>query len=132
MADTPQAPKMNDKNLWKEETFTDREIGTIRRLSPVTADGAPDASRKAIYMGEAALMTPAGQLPLSFEIPGETLAAAIAGYGPALEKAYKETLEELQEMRRQASQKIVIPQGGLPPGGLLNPNAPPPPGRLKL
>jgi hypothetical protein len=126
--------QMNASALWREETFTDREVGTIRRMSPVAPDGTPDASRKAIFMGEAALMTPAGSLPLSFEIPAETLAQAVAAYGPALEKAYASAVEELQELRRRASSQIVIPQGGLPPGGLgpggLAPGAAP--GKIKL
>jgi hypothetical protein len=115
---------MNSGALWREEIFTDREIGTVRRMSPVKADGSADLSRKTLYVGEASLMTPGGALPLTFEIPAEDLAAAVAGFGPALEKAYHDTMAELQEMRRKASSQIVIPKGGMPP--------PPPPGRSKL
>src|SRR5581483_12475125 len=100
-------------SLWREEVFTDRRIGTIRRLTPVNVDGTPAVGRKTMYVGEAALMTPAGQLPLSFEIEATDLAGAVAGYAAALEKGYRETLEELQELRRQASSQIVIPKGGL-------------------
>ncbi len=129
MADTPQTPKMDPNSLWREDIFTDREIGTIRRMTPVKTDGSTDSSRKTVFMGEASLMTPAGALPLSFEIPGNDLAQAVAGYGAALEKAYHQTLAELQELRRKASSQIVIPQGGLPPGG-LNPG--PGGGKIKL
>src|SRR5262249_51192936 len=124
MADmNPQIPKMDPNALWKEELFTDRKVGAIRRMTPVKLDGSQDLSRKVVFVGEASLMTPAGSLPLSFEIPAEDLGAAVAGYGEALEKALSEAMEELKELRRKAASQIVaphagIPGGGLPPGGL--------------
>ncbi len=134
MSAEPVSAKMDEKDLWKEEVFTDRKVGTIRRLSPVKADGTADASRKTIFVGEAQLMTPAGALPLSFEISGDTLDAAVAGYAPAVQLAFTETMEELKELRRKAQTSIVTPQspGGLgaglfgPGGGAI------PPGKLKL
>jgi hypothetical protein len=35
--------KVDPKALYLEEVFTDRRIGTIRRLTPVTKDGTRDA-----------------------------------------------------------------------------------------
>src|SRR5687768_14868612 len=104
------AAKMDEKDLWREEVFTDRKVGTIRRLTPVDANGAADPSRKTLFIGEASLMTPAGALPLSFEIPGETLSDAVAGYAAAVQLAFQETMEELKELRRKASTSIVTPQ----------------------
>lgn len=128
--------KMDEKDLWKEEVFTDRRVGTIRRLTPVTASGDLDSSRKTLFIGEAQLMTPAGALPLTFEIPGDTLSAAVAGYGPAVQLAFTETMEELKELRRKAQTSIVTPNspGGLGGAGLFGPGAgmPPAPGKLKL
>jgi len=112
-----ESPKMNPNDLWREEVFTDRAVGTIRRLTPVKADGSADPARKVVFIGEASLMTAAGTLPLNFEIAAATLDAAVAGYGPAVEKAFQEAMEELKELRRRAQSQIVIPQGGLPPGG---------------
>ena len=129
-----ETPKMDAADLWKEEVFTDRKVGTIRRLTPVKADGTTDAARKPQYLGEASLYTPAGTLPLTFEIPADSLEKAVAAYGDSVQKAFQEAMDELQEMRRKASQSIVIPKGGaagltggagLPPGGL-------PPGKLHL
>ena len=38
--------KFNKNNLWKEENFTDLEVGTIRKLTPIKADGSIDNERK--------------------------------------------------------------------------------------
>ncbi len=124
-----ETPKMNPADLWREDVFTDRQVGTIRRLIPVKADGAADPGRKVVFIGEASLMTAAGSLPLNFEIPADTLEQAVAGYGKAVEVAFQEAMEELKELRRRASSQIVIPQGGLPPAG--GPGAPGL-GKLKL
>lgn len=127
--------KMDEKDLWKEEVFTDRKVGTIRRLTPVKADGTADPSRRAVYVGEAQLMTPAGALPLTFEIPGDSLEAAVAGYGAAVQLAFTETMEELKEMRRKAQTSIVTPAnaGALGGAGLFGPGGGGlPPGKLKL
>lgn len=132
-----ETPKMDAADLWKEEVFTDRKVGTIRRLAPVKADGSPDAARKAIFLGEASLYTPAGTLPLTFEIPADTLEKAVAGYGEAVQHAFEDAMEELQEMRRKASSSIVIPKGGAAgiPGTTGGPLGGPgglPPGKLHL
>ena len=37
--------KMNADNLYQEETFTDRRVGTIQRLTPVTPSGSRDDTR---------------------------------------------------------------------------------------
>ena len=34
--------KVDKSNLYKEESFTDLKVATIRRLSPVKHDGSPD------------------------------------------------------------------------------------------
>lgn len=103
---------MDGANLWREEVFTDRKVGTIRRLTPVKSDGSVDASRKTIFAGETAVLTPGGSLPINFEIPAADLAGAIAGYADALQKGFNETMKELQEMRRRAASQIVIPKAG--------------------
>ncbi len=113
-------PTMDAKSLYREEIYTDRAVGTLRVLVPVTAQGAADGSRPTIYTGEAQLMTSVGPLPISFEVPGDTLSEAVANYAEAAKDGVAHAMRELQEMRRQASSSIVIPQGGaLPPGGPL-------------
>jgi hypothetical protein len=125
MADTPQnkapEPEMDPKSLYREEIFTDRKMGTIRRLVPVKDDGATDTARATLYIGEAQILTPMGTLPLNFEIPAQSLQEAISKFGPATKQAIDHAMQELKELRRQASSSIVVPQGGvgpLGPGGL--------------
>jgi hypothetical protein len=114
---------MDAGQIYREETFTDRRVGTIRRLTPVTADGADDASRPVLYVGQAQVMTPMGAVPISFELDGATLSAAIAKFGDAAEQAVQQTVRELQELRREQASSLVIPDsagGGIPsPGDLM-------------
>lgn len=120
--DKAPEPEMDPKALYREEIFTDRKMGTIRRLTPVKEDGATDTARQPLYVGEAQILTPMGTLPLNFEIPAKSLAEAIAKFGPATKQAIEHAMQELKELRRQASSSIVIPQGGAGPlagpGGL--------------
>lgn len=113
-------PTMDAGSLYREEIYTDRAVGTLRVLVPVTADGVPDKSRQTVYTGEAQLMTTVGPLPISFEIPGTSLAEAVSNYAEAAKEGVAHAMRELAEMRRQASSSIVIPPAGaLPPGGPL-------------
>ena len=41
---------MDPASLYREEVFTDRKIGTIRVLTPVTPAGATDATRAVLYL----------------------------------------------------------------------------------
>ncbi len=110
--------RMDADNLAREDVFTDSRIGTIRRLTPVTAEGEVDSSREVQYFGSTQIMTPAGALPLNFELPNESLAAAVEGFGDAAKVAVEQTMEELKEMQRQAASQIVVPKGGMDPGAM--------------
>ena len=111
-------PTMDPTSLYREEIYTDRAVGMLRVLHPVTTAGTPDAARSTVFTGEAQLMTNVGPLPISFDIPGATLAEAVANYADAAKAGVAHAMREIAEMRRQASSSLVIPQGGaLPPGG---------------
>ncbi len=111
---------MDAAQIYREETFTDRRVGTIRRLSPVTAEGAPDSARLVIFVGQAQVMTPMGAVPISFELDATTLDGAIAKFGDAADQAVQQTMRELQEMRREQASSLVIPDGA--GGALPNPS----------
>jgi hypothetical protein len=106
--------KMDAASLYREELYTDRAAATLRVLVPVTRTGAADPSRPTLYMGEAQILTNMGPLPISFEIDATSLAEAVAKYGDAAKAGVESAMHELQELRRQASSSLVIPQGGVP------------------
>ena len=120
--DNPHDMALDPTTLYKEDTFTDRKIGTIRRLTPVTADGADDPARPVEYIGQAQIMTPVGTMPLSFQINADSLADAIDKYAAAANEAIERTARELQEMQREAASSIVLPESGR--GGLGGGGAP--------
>jgi hypothetical protein len=124
----PLEAQMSADALYREDVFTDQRVGTVRRMTPVKSDGSDDASRAVIFIGQATVMTPMGSLPLSFELPGKTLAEAVAQFGPEAQKAIEDAARELQELRRQAASSIVIPEAGAaslkgmgPKGGIQMP-----------
>ena len=109
--------KVDPNALYLEEIFTDRRVGTIRRMTPVKKDGKRDEARAVLYVGETQVLTPAGALPIGFEIGAGSLEEAADKFGPLAKEAIERTVKELQELRRQAASSIVIPQGGIPPAG---------------
>ena len=121
MAQREPDPKMDAASLYREDIITDRKVGTIRMLTPLSSDGTTDSARPVLYMGEAQIMTGAGPLPINFEIEAKNLSEAVENFGDTAKEAIERTVRELQELRRQAASSIVVPQGGmggLPPGGL--------------
>jgi len=52
------------------------------------------------------------------DLDAASLEEAAKKFGDLAKQAIERTVKELQEMRRQAASSLVIPQGGLPPGGM--------------
>jgi hypothetical protein len=111
---------MDATSLYREETFTDRRVGTLQRLTPVTAAGATDTARAVLYVGQTQVLTPAGALPLSFEVQAKSLEDAVAQFGEHAKRALDRTLRRLEELRREQASSIIVP-GSAPPGGLGGP-----------
>jgi len=114
MADRPdpREPDMDAGALYREEVVTDRRVGTIRVMTPITADGRVDEKRPMLFLGEAQMLTSVGPLPISFDIEAATLAEAVARYGAAAKDGFERAVRELQDLRRQQASSIVVP----PPG----------------
>ena len=120
--------QMDATNLYREEMITDRKMGVIHVLTPVTAAGVVDTARTPIFTGEVQIMTQMGALPISFEIKAANLEEAVKLYGEAAKKGVQDTIEKMQQMRREAASKIVTPGSpgfGVPPatsaGGIAMP-----------
>lgn len=121
MAQEPGLPdiQMDAATMYRDELFTDRKAGTIRRLTPVTINGDADPTRPVLYSGQTQLLTPGGVLPLSFDIEANSLEQALQRFPAAVQGALEQAIEEAREYRREASSRIVVPDvaGGAIPGG---------------
>lgn len=120
---------MDPTALYQEDSFTDRKVGTLRRLTPVKSDGTPDPTRTVLYLGQAQFLTPMGALPLSFEINASSLNEAVSRFPDAARQAFEQAMNELRELRREAASSIIIPEMG---GGMAGPGALPGGGKIQL
>ncbi len=111
-----QSPEFDTDDLYMEENITDRRVGSIRRLLPITRSGEPDSSRSTIYSGMAQVMTAAGPIPLNFDIPGDNLEEACKNFSECAQVAVEDMAQKLEEMRRDQASQIVVPGQG-PSGG---------------
>ena len=120
MASQPDLPEvsLDPTSLYQEDVFTDRRAGTIRRLKPITVTGADDPSRATLFSGQTQLLTPAGVLPLGFDIEAATLEEALQKFPEGVKAALEQAIEEAREMRRESSSRIVVPDVG---GGSIGP-----------
>ena len=101
--------QVDQNNLYREETFTDLKVASIRRLMPLKADGSPDESREIIFMGQTQLMSQGGLLPVQCEIEARTLEEAIQKFPEAVKLAVERMIEEAKEIQRRESSRIVVP-----------------------
>ena len=102
-------------NLHREEMFTDLHAASIRRLTPVKADGSDDSGREVIYIGETNLMTQMGPLPVQFPIEASSLDDAFSQFAEGVKGAVERLNERAKELVREESSRIVVP-GAAPPG----------------
>jgi len=120
--------EVDSNNLYREESFTDLKVATIRRLVPVKPDGSEDGTREVFFTGQAQIMSQMGPLPIQCQIPGKTLEEAVQNFPEAIGQAVEKMVEEVKDMQRQEASRIVVPgnQPGLP-GGTM-----PPGGKISL
>lgn len=106
--------RMDADNLYRDEVFTDLKVGSVRRMTPVTPDGEVDPGRETIYHGQTSLQSPAGQIPLNFELKGNSLSEAVAAFSEAAQAEAERMMQELEELQRQqqAQQGGQSGQGG--------------------
>ena len=101
--------KVDRQNLYREETFSDLQMATIKRLVPVTPDGNMDQARSIMFIGHTQLMTQAGVLPVQAPIEAANLEEAMDNFPQAINKAVEKMIEEAKELQRQQASRIVVP-----------------------
>jgi hypothetical protein len=115
---TEKEISMNTNDLYREESFTDRKVGVIKRMTPVDSQGAEDSSRSVIYQGETQIMLGNNPLPINFEIEASSLGEAAQKFADEARKAAEDTIKRLEEMRREMQNQIVVPGQGGGMGGM--------------
>jgi len=101
--------KVNQNNLYLEESFTDLDMASIRRLTPVKPNGIKDKSRKPIFVGHMQLMTPQGPLPIQSSLEATNLKEAMENFPEAMKSSIDKMLENLKQMQQKEESRIIVP-----------------------
>ena len=96
-------------NLYREESFTDHRIASIRRLTPVKPDGSEDKTRKTLFVGHTNLITPNGPLPIQNVIQAKELQQAIKKFPEAMQSAMERLIEEAKKHKQKEESRIIVP-----------------------
>ena len=105
--------KIDEKNFYREEGYTDMKVGSIRKLVPVCPDETKDESRVSIFIGTTQLMSPQGPLPIQTMLSANNLQEAIAIFPESMQKATEELMQKMRKMEADKKTKndsrIVMP-----------------------
>jgi hypothetical protein len=96
-------------NLYREETFTDLKSCSLKRLTPIKADGSPDKTRKTIFVGHTTLLSPNGAVPIQSVIHARELQQAIKRYPEAMKSAMERLVEEAKKYKAEKESRIIVP-----------------------
>lgn len=108
---------VDKNNLYREESYTDMKVASIKKLIPIKSDGTPDLSRQQRFTGYSQVVTPGGPIPINFIIEANTFEEAMDKFPEALELAVQQMIEELKEIENEQASRIIIP--GLDPSGKM-------------
>jgi hypothetical protein len=114
---TMQETTVDTGNLYREELFSDLRVASVRRLTPVKADGTADGSRVPLFIGQAHVMSAAGPLPIQFSIEAATLDEALGKFPAGVKLAVEKMIAEVKELKREEASRIIVP--GEEPGGTI-------------
>jgi len=98
---------LDRSDLYLEETFTDLKVGSVKRFSPVKADGTPDKERRPIFVGQTSVYTPHGPLPIHSEIPAKDLPQAFKRFPEAMQASMETLMEEAKKMQEEKQPPII-------------------------
>jgi hypothetical protein len=103
---------LDRSNLYLEESFTDLRVGSVKRFSPVKADGSPDKERHPIFIGQTSVHTPHGPLPIQNVITAKDLSQAFKRFPEAMQAAMERLMEEAKQMQKEEKQSPIIQGAG--------------------
>ena len=98
---------LDRSNLYLEESFTDLKVGSVKRFSPVKADGSPDKERNAVFVGQTSVYTPHGPLPIQNVIPAKDLPQAFKRFPEAMQASMEKLMEEAKKMQEEKQPSII-------------------------
>ena len=103
-------------NLYREDSITDLNVASIRKLVPIKPDGTEDDSRETRFFGHTQLMSPQGPLPLNAPLEAKNLEEAMAAFPAAMEQALAVMVERIkkaqeQQQREQRGGSSIITPG---------------------
>ena len=101
--------QVQQNNLYLEESFTDLDMASIRRLTPVKPNGIKDKSRKPIFVGHTQLMTPQGALPIQSQLEATNLKEAMEKFPEAMKISIDKMLANLKQMQQKEESRIIVP-----------------------
>ena len=93
--------QVDSENLYREESFSDLKVASIRRLTPVRSDGSDDPERPTIFIGETTLMSQRGPLPVQAPIEATSLSEAFEKFPEAINAAVEQLIEQAKELQRR-------------------------------
>jgi len=96
-------------SLYLEESFSDLDMGSIRRLTPVKPNGLKDKSRKQIFVGHLNIMTPQGPIPIQAPIDAGNLKEAMEMYPGVMKIALKKMKEHVEKFNKEQESRIIVP-----------------------
>jgi len=91
-------------NLYREESFTDLKVASIRKLTPINIDGSEDSQRLPVFIGHAELISPQGPIPIQAQLKSTSLDGAITELPAAMEKAALEVRDSYIKMQEEQHQ----------------------------
>jgi hypothetical protein len=96
-------------NLYLEESFSDLDMASIRRLTPVKPNGLKDKSRKQVFVGHLNVMTSQGPIPIQAPIDARNLKEAMEMYPESMIIALKKMQEEVEKLKEKQESRIIVP-----------------------
>lgn len=104
---------VDKKNLYREESFTDLKVASIRQLLPVNPDGSEDNSRETIFLGSTQIGTPQGPIPIQAKLEASNFEQAMDVFPKAMEAETKKMIEHVKQMqekqKKENNSKIIMP-----------------------